>query len=424
MRFLPIARPIRTRTYAFMGAMVLVGVIFVYTYSLVRSFERQTDTLTRIFADFCAAATFPATQDQQIRSIFNRVVKDINFPIVITDTRGIPYTWKNIGENLNPDDVTWEDFVTANPSMPRPGLIAEVMAIVERMDRDHNPVVMTDPSTGGFIGTVHYGAPVITRGLAWLPLAGALLLGLFFFMGYVGIRSIVEGERRSIWVGMAKETAHQLGTPLSSLMGWLQHLKERCADERMRDTVKEMEKDILRLSKISSRFGKVGSRPRLDLEDVVEIVRSAVDYQKRRLPSLKREVEIREHFGNTPRTAVNADLLEWAVENLLKNALDALDKPKGIVEIRTTHVPRQSIISIEIEDNGKGMDPRAAKKVFEPGYSTRRGGWGLGLPLARRVVEEYHHGRLKILRTTPGRGSLFVIELPVVEGGKETGGHD
>ncbi len=421
MRFFSIAGPARARTYAFVGAMILVGVVFAYTYSLVRSFERQTDTLTRVFANFCAAATFPATQDKELRYIFNEVVKDINFPIVITDTRGIPYTWKNIGENLKPDEVTWEAFVAANRNDPQQGVIWEVLRIVTRMDENHKPVTMIDPATGRFIGTVHYGQPAITQGLRWLPLAAAGLLCLFFVMGYVGIRSIIEGERRSIWVGMAKETAHQLGTPLSSLMGWLQHLKERCADERMRDTVREMEKDILRLSKISSRFGKVGSKPRLDQEDIVEIVRSAVSYQKRRLPSFSREVEIREHFGNIPLTAVNADLIEWAVENLLKNALDAMDKPKGIVEIRTTFVPRQSIISIEVEDNGRGMDSGAAKKIFEPGYSTRRGGWGLGLPLARRVVEEYHHGRLRLLRTSPGRGSLFVIELPAAGGSSGAG---
>jgi anti-sigma regulatory factor (Ser/Thr protein kinase) len=402
--------------------MVLVCVIFVYTYSLVRSFERQTDTLTRVFANFCAAATIPATQDEEIRYIFNEVVKDINFPIVITDIRGVPYTWKNIGEDLNPEDVTYEDFTSTNPVSPRPGIIADVMSIVEGMDKHHRPVTMVDPSTGRLIGTVHYGRPAITRGLTWLPLGGAILLALFFFMGYVGIRSLMEGERRSIWVGMAKETAHQLGTPLSSLMGWLQHLKEHCADQRMRETVREMEKDILRLSKISSRFGKVGSQPRLDYEDVVEIVRSAVDYQKRRLPSFGKGVEIREHFGNIPRTAVNADLLEWAIENLLKNALDAIDKPKGIVEVRTTYLPRQSMISIEVEDNGRGMDSTAAAKIFEPGYSTRRGGWGLGLPLSRRVVEEYHRGLLKLLRTSPGRGSLFVIELPVAGADSRTGG--
>jgi signal transduction histidine kinase len=422
MRFLSITGPARGRTYAFVAAMVLVGVVFVYTYSLVRSFEEQTDTLTLVFANFCAAATFPATQDQELRYVFNEVVKDINFPIVITDPRGIPYTWKNIGEDLRPDEVTWEDFASANPNEPPPGVISDVIEVVDRMDEEHRPVTMIDPATGRFIGTVHYGRPAITQGLRWLPLAGAGLLGLFFIMGYVGIRSIIEGERRSIWIGMAKETAHQLGTPLSSLMGWLQHLKERCADQRMRDTVREMEKDILRLSKISSRFGKVGSRPRLDKEDVVEIVRSAVDYQKRRLPSVGREIEIREHFGSIPQTTVNADLLEWAVENLLKNALDAIDKPKGIVEIRTTFVSRQSIISIEVEDNGRGMDSNAAKKIFEPGYSTRKGGWGLGLPLARRVVEEYHHGRLRLLRTSPGRGSLFVIELPVVEAVNGAGG--
>ena len=401
----------RLRPIAFMMALVLVAVIFVYTYYLVKSFERQTQTVTTVFAKFCAAATYPATQSEEVRRIFNQVVSDIDFPIVITDPRGIPYTWKHIGANLNPDDVSWEAFSSANPNNPPPGILSEVMKIVEDMDKKNRPVLMSDPTTGKFLGKVHYGLPVITRALRWLPLASGVLLTVFVLMGYVGLRGIVLGERRSIWVGMAKETAHQLGTPLSSLMGWLQLLKERCADDRTRETVREMEKDVLRLSKISSRFGKVGSIPRLDKEDVVDVVRSAVDYQKRRLPSLGREVEVREHFGNVPKTMINSDLLEWAVENLLKNALDALDKPRGIIEIRTTYVPRKKIISIEVEDNGRGIEPRMVKKIFEPGYTTRKGGWGLGLPLARRVVEEYHHGQLKLIRSGPG-GSLFVIEIP------------
>ena len=408
-----IAGPARIRTYAFVAAMVLIVAIFGYTYSLVRSFEKQTDVLTRVFAKFCAAATYPATKHEEVRRIFNEVVKDINFPIVITDPRGVPYTWKNIGERLNPDAISWEVFILTDANNPRPGIMAEVLAIVKEMDAKNQVVMMLDPATGSFLGKVHYGLPAITRGLRWLPVAGVVLLGVFVLMGYVGLRSIIVGERRSIWIGMAKETAHQLGTPLSSLMGWLQLLKERCADERTRDTVREMEKDILRLSKISSRFGKVGSPPRLDKEDVVEIVRSAVDYQKRRLPSLGKEIEIREHFGNVPKTLVNPDLLEWAVENLLKNALDALDKSKGVIEVRTTYVPRKGIVSIEVEDNGKGVEAKALKKIFEPGYTTRKGGWGLGLPLTRRVVEEYHHGKLRLVRTGPD-GSLFVMEIPAV----------
>jgi hypothetical protein len=412
MRLLPIGGPVRVRTYAFIGAMLIVGAVFVYTYSLVRSFERQTETLTRLVANFCAAATYPATQDEQLREIFNEVIEDINFPIIIADPRGVPYTWRNIGEHLNPDDVSWEDFVVMNPTHPPPGPMGEVLETLRVMERKGNSIMMIDPASGRYLGRVLYGHPVITRGLRWLPLASAASLALFTVMGYLGIRSIIVGERRSIWIGMARETAHQLGTPLSSLMGWLQHLKERCADDRTRETVREMEKDILRLSKISSRFGKVGAQPRLDREDVVEIVRSAVEYQKRRLPSFSREVEIKEHFGNLPKAPVNPDLLEWAVENLLKNALDAIDKPRGIIEVRATYVPRQEIISIEIEDNGKGMDSKAAKKIFEPGFTTRRGGWGLGLPLARRVVEEYHHGSIKLLRSAPGKGSLFVMEIP------------
>lgn len=405
----------RIRTYAFVLALAVAALIFVYTYWLVRSFERQTETVTTVFAKFCAAATYPATKSEEVRRIFNQVVADIDFPIVITDPREIPYTWKNIGEHLRPDDVSWEVFASANASDPPPGTLSEVMRIMKEMDEERRPVFMLDPTTGRYLGKVHYGLPAITHALEWLPPVSVMLLLLFVVVAYVGLRGLVVGERRSIWIGMAKETAHQLGTPLSSLMGWLQLLRERCADDRTRETVREMEKDILRLSKISSRFGKVGSPPRLDKGDVLEVVRSAVDYQKRRLPSLAREVEIREHFGNVPKTVINPDLLEWAVENLLKNALDAMDKAKGIVEVRTTHIPRKGLISVEVEDNGKGIDSKAVKRIFEPGYTTRKGGWGLGLPLAKRVVEEYHHGRLKLIRTGP-EGSLFVIEIPTMDG--------
>ena len=402
------------RTYTFIAAMILVVLIFAYTYSLVRSFETQTNTLTRVFAKFCAAATYPATQDEEVRYIFDEIITDINFPIVITDPRGVPYTWKNVGEGINPDDVSWELFVDTNPADPPPGIMSEIIGVVRGMDEQNRPVLMFEPVSGRYLGSVHYGDPAITRGLKWLPLASGALLAVFILMSYLGLRGIIVGERRSIWVGMAKETAHQLGTPLSSLMGWVQILKEHSADDRTRRAVHEMESDIMRLTKIASRFGKVGSPPRLDKEDIVDIARNAVEYQKKRLPSLGREIEVKEHYGNVPKTLVNMDLLEWAVENLVKNAIDAQDKAKGIVEVRTTYIPQKHVVSIEVEDNGRGMDQKRAKRIFEPGYTTRKGGWGLGLPLARRVVEEYHGGKLRLVRTAPGRGSLFVIEIPAV----------
>jgi hypothetical protein len=402
------------RSYTFIAAMILVVLIFAYTYSLVRSFEVQTNTLTRVFAKFCAAATYPATRDEDVRYIFDEIIENINFPIVITDPRGVPYTWKNVGEGLSADDVSWDLFVDTNPADPPEGIMSEIIKVVLKMDEQNRPVLMFDPVSGRFLGSVHYGKPAITSGLKWLPLASGALLAVFILMSYLGLRGIIVGERRSIWVGMAKETAHQLGTPLSSLMGWVQILKEHSADDRTRRAVHEMESDIMRLTKIASRFGKVGSPPRLDKEDVVEIARSAVDYQKKRLPSLGKGVEIKEHYGNVPKTLVNTDLLEWAIENLVKNAIDAQDKSKGIVEVRTTYIPQKHVVSIEVEDNGRGMDQKSSKKIFEPGYTTRKGGWGLGLPLARRVVEEYHGGKLRLVRTTPGRGSLFVIEIPAV----------
>lgn len=401
----------RMRTYAFVGALAIVAGIFTYTYSLVRSFEAQTETLTQVIANFCAIATFPAVEDETVREVFDRVIRDVRFPIIIADQRGVPYTWKNLSRGLDPDLVGWEEFREADPNNPSQGVLGEVIRTAKRLEKKGNMILMTDTKGTRYLGRVYYDRPAITSGLAWLPVAAALALGLFIVMAYLGIGSIIMEQRRSIWVGMARETAHQLGTPLSSLMGWLQHLKDSCADSETRQIVREMEHDVLRLSKISSRFSKVGSQPKLERQDVVEIVRSAVGYHRKRLPSLGRDIEIKEHFGNVPKAMVNPDLLSWAVENLVKNAIDALDKPRGIIEVRTTYIPGEHRISIEVEDNGKGIDRREAKKIFEPGYTTRRGGWGLGLPLARRVVEEYHGGKLKLLKSEVGKGSIFVIEL-------------
>jgi signal transduction histidine kinase len=220
---------------------------------------------------------------------------------------------------------------------------------------------------------------------------------------------------------MAKETAHQLGTPLSSLMGWIELLRARDdggeADVRVpgaefRETLEEMERDVDRLTKVAQRFSHVGSAAVLKPQDVTPTVRRVVQYMSRRLPKSGPGMEIRERYEEVPPVNLNPELMEWAIENLIANALTAIEKKPGVVEIEVSLRPQSETVEIVIRDNGRGMTRDEQRRAFEPGYTTRSRGWGLGLPLARRVVQEYHGGRLSVRQSAPGQGTTMVISLP------------
>ena len=272
-------------------------------------------------------------------------------------------------------------------------------------------------------GLVHYGDPPVLDVLRWMPYLSVGGLLLLVTLGLWGVAGIRQAERRSIWVGMARETAHQLGTPLSSLMGWIELLRSRGegVDAReevavpkaeLDETLDEMERDIERLNKVAQRFSHVGSAPVLALKDAGPVVRQAVQYARRRLPRGEGEVEIHERYEEVEPVKLNAELLEWAVENLLSNAVSALDKRPGIVDVSVGMRRESETLEIVVRDNGRGMTPAEVRRCFEPGYTTKRRGWGLGLALARRVVEEYHRGRLFVRESAPGQGTTMVISFP------------
>jgi signal transduction histidine kinase len=221
---------------------------------------------------------------------------------------------------------------------------------------------------------------------------------------------------------MARETAHQLGTPLSSLMGWIELLRGHAEAPNTAqvmvpraefdETLEEMERDLERLNKVAQRFSHVGSAPVLQLQDVTPVVRQAVQYLRRRLPKSEGEVVIRERYEEVRPVNLNRELLEWAVENLLSNALSALDKRPGVIEVTVERRKETEAIELVVSDNGRGMTPAEQHRAFEPGYTTKQRGWGLGLALARRVVEDYHGGRLFVRHSAPGEGTTMVVSFP------------
>jgi len=406
----------RTRAYVFVAVSVLAILIFLYTNSLIRRLEAQSATLSRSIAGLCATATYEARENEPLRVIFSELIEAINFPIVISDVRGIPITWKGIPLDIDPEDITHEEYISADPSDLEGSVFEEIVAFTDELDRKHAPIPMTHIGDTTVLGYIHYGESSMIREMRYVPALELVAFGVLVFLGYLGFRNAKLAELRSIWVGLAKETAHQLGTPISSLMGWVELMRESaragCPADEMARMADEMQRDLDRLEKISLRFNQIGSIPKTRRQDIVIVLRDVADYLRHRLQALSRNVEIVESYSDVPPVEINRELMEWVIENLVKNSTEALPPGGGRIEIATEHSPKDGAVIVTFTDNGKGMTQAERRRVFVPGYSTKRKGWGLGLALARRIVEEYHKGKLYVSWSEVGRGTTFVISLP------------
>jgi signal transduction histidine kinase len=281
--------------------------------------------------------------------------------------------------------------------------------VIAALDVENRPITVALRDSL-VLNYVHYGESDLVRQLRWVPFIEISLAALFVLIGYVGFSYIKRNEQSNIWVGMAKETAHQLGTPLSSIMGWLELVKSRVADQpALAETIGEMESDVERLNKVAARFSKIGSRPDLHEEDVAEVIEGVTRYISRRIPKAGRRVDIVIETPGVFRSAINRELFEWVVENLMKNALDAMEGPAGRIAFNLQQNGERLII--DVTDNGKGIDPKLHKEIFRPGFSTKTRGWGLGLSLSRRIIEDYHRGKLFVKQSNPGHGTTFRIRL-------------
>ena len=421
-----IVPPRNLRTYLFLAFAALLLGLFVITNVLIGRLAQQAERTSRVFARFAASASFPAVEDTVYQSFVEDVIQSINFPIVLSDVEGVPRAWKGVG--VDPIDVPDRslDSLAAGyePAAPILARIRKVKDAADRMDRNHDPIPLLERGSDRQIGLVHWGEPPILSVLRYLPYLSVGIFGILLLLTYWGARGIRLAEARSIWVGLAKETAHQLGTPLSSLLGWVELLRERSAAAResdavrldpdfLRETVEEMTQDITRLNKVAARFSQIGSIPALTFLDVTSVVQESLAYVGRRVPHLARSVHIEVDYQIVPRVRANAELMQWVMENLLVNALNALEGSEGRIEVRVRSSPNSDMVEIEVRDNGRGMTPEVQRRAFETGFSTKKRGWGLGLALAKRIVEDYHDGRIFVRESAPGRGSAFVVALPV-----------
>ena len=404
------------KIYLFLAIVVLMVALVVHSNTIIVRLNAETRARCDILARFFAVATFQAAEDPMIRPIFQEVVQNINFPIVLTDTRGIPRAWKGIGI---PIDAVPDSILDRLPGpQGAPPEVQRILETVRRLDRINKPVNIVRVGQPGVLGFVHYGEPDLVRQLRWLPYIEFGIILLLLLFGVAGLRSLLLAEQRSLWAALAKETAHQLGTPLSSLLGWSAVLRESAArgglpPERLEEIVAELDRDLARLDKVASRFGQVGSAPALREGDLAVVVAGVVDYFRSRLPRVEREIEVLERYEPIPRVLFHRELFEWVVENLLRNAIDALDKPHGVIEVSLAWKRDERRVEMVVRDNGRGMSATERRRAFEAGFTTKRRGWGLGLALARRIVREYHGGRISILESVPGRGTAVAVSLPV-----------
>lgn len=287
--------------------------------------------------------------------------------------------------------------------------------MVEEFAEVNDPIVITTNESGEALRNfIYFGESQTVKYLRYFPFLQFGILAVLIGIGYLTYRSISRSEKSNLWVGMTKEAAHQLGTPLSSLYGWIQLLKENNKeDDETLSIVYEIEKDVGRIKGITERFNKIGSEPELKSVRVEPIVDQVIDYMTRRLPQLGKHVDVRKSIETNSKLRLNPELFQWAIENLIKNSMDAIKETSGDAFISVSVFESGESLLIDVEDSGAGIDRKYVNEIFKPGYSTKKRGWGLGLSLTRRIIEDYHDGKIFVLHSEKDKGTTIRISLPL-----------
>ena len=289
----------------------------------------------------------------------------------------------------------------------------EILGLVKSMDQNNDPIPINyfDANSDQTIllGYLHYGDSILIQKLRWLPLLEIFMVAIFIFIGFLGFNSIRENEKRQIWVGMARETAHQLSTPISALIGWVERIKSHPNDAL--NTANEMKSDMVRLEQIAERFSQMGSKSVLKRISINNLIDVQIKYLRKRIPSLGKDTELNVSKSKDIFILGNEILLGWAIENIIRNGIDSIKSSKGKVDI--TVAKEGNYACLDITDNGIGINKKDWKNIFKPGFSSKKRGWGLGLSLVKRIINEIHHGTIKVVSSTIGRGTTIQIKLDI-----------
>ncbi|WP_289287119.1 ATP-binding protein [uncultured Duncaniella sp.] len=383
-------------------SVVVVSVFLFYSDSLVKDLSQQERERMQIWADATRELVNPVNPDSQSGSnvdfLLSIIERNRTIPVLLTDETGEIIMQRNFSLPEPPDSLSLS-LSDVNRSF-----------LDKKLDELRNSpnVIEIDMGEAGK-QWLYYEDSKVLRSLGFYPYVQLLVLLAFVLIVYYAVSSTKRAEQNKVWVGLSKETAHQLGTPISSLMAWMELLEESGVSP---ETVAEMNKDVKRLSTIASRFSKIGSRPSMEIYDINEIVSHASDYMSSRI---SRRIRLTLMPWHEPLIiTLSPPLTEWVMENLIKNAVDAME---GSGKIDIAIRPEKNKAIIEISDTGKGIARKNQKAIFNPGFTTKSRGWGLGLTLTKRIIEEYHGGLIYVKKSEIGVGTTFAIELPMAENG-------
>ena len=363
-------------------SIIIVTLILWNTYNFFVLFKIEERAKMEIIAS--AQKELASNKDLNASTALPLAIleNNSNIPLILVDENGVISSWENL------DSIKAQD----------PDYLQEQLEI---MKSENTPIAV--PYTKNKMNYVYYRNSDLLNRLTYYPIALILILGLFLTVIYMMFTSSKIAEQNKLWTGMAKETAHQIGTPLSSLLGWIAILKTEKVHDKY---VKEIENDVYRLNTIASRFSKIGSLPELKQGNIVGIIRETYDYLE-----LRSSKQISFSFVTSKEeihTNLNQELVSWVIENLITNAIDAM-QGKGSVAINISSDAKR--IKILVADTGKGMTKSQFKRIFKPGYTTKKRGWGLGLSLSKRIIEDYHKGKIFVKKSEIGKGTVFQVTL-------------
>ena len=363
-----------TRWFIIVSSFLIVLLILWNTYNFFQIFKNEERIKMELWAT-AQKSLAKADENTDLDLILAITTNNTTIPIIVADENGKISDFANIEEHISSDSIKLNDYF-------------------KDLKNQNAPIAMENQ-------VLYYGnSPLLTQ-LKYYPIALFLIILLFGAVVYNFYRATKMSTQNKLWAGMAKETAHQIGTPLSSLIGWLEILK---LDNVEPSTIEEIEKDINRLQTITDRFSKVGSEPVLEVKDIIEETRSSFDYLKDRS---SKQIDFKFIAPkNEINVAINTALHSWTIENLVKNAIDAM-KGKGSLTLAIEE--KEDYVRIKVTDSGKGIPKSSFTKVFEPGFTTKKRGWGLGLSLTKRIVQEYHKGKIKVAQSEIGKGTTMQI---------------
>jgi signal transduction histidine kinase len=406
------SRKSRWKWYLAIIGVVIVAISTIYTNFLVSQLREQEEKRLALFS---RGQEIMGSIDGETYNHFPQTIRDLVETIAVFDP-SIPMILTDDHYNI----IDARNFWRLDSTVATPADTAYIKGVLDQLIMaKREPVIIRD-DVGMIISKIYFDDSHILTLLKYYPIFQFILIGLFIGFGYLGFSSSRRNEQNRVWVGMAKETAHQLGTPIAAILGWIEHLRSSHEDdEATQEVVNELQHDVDRLTLVADRFSKIGSDPELTPTNMYEAIDRCRIYMQKRAPRkvvfdfpvldapLSQEGEMPAQYLGVK---MNNHLFDWVVENLLRNAIDAMENGKGTIS--AVIYAEAQWVCVDINDTGNGIPNNKFKTVFQPGFTTKKRGWGLGLSLAKRIIENYHGGRIFVKDSTVGKGTTFCIKLP------------